>query len=72
MNGKVLTPDLHESILRTALESGKDPHIAMVCWMKDCKPEQVTKEERAQVKMFNYHLLYSSDFLFTINFPAKY
>lgn len=72
MAAKVLNNEIHESILRTALEAGKDPHVAMVCWIKDCQPEQVTKEERAEIKMLNYRLLYSPDFLGTINFPVKH
>ena len=61
----------HEDVIRSALEAGKDPHVA---WAAHCfgkKPEDVTPQERQQAKTENFCLLYSGDFMATVNWPQK-
>ena len=70
---KILSAKIHEDILRKALEAGQDPQVAMVCWIKDIPYDKtkVTLAERQEVKMLNHRLLYSPDFMFSINYPPK-
>ena len=59
----------HEAFIRICLEEGRDPHTAWAAHSFGKKPEEVTPTERTQAKSENYCLLYSGDFLATVNWP---
>lgn len=64
-----MSEDFHSRLIRAALEAGEDPHTA---WAAHCfgkSPEDVTPQERTQAKAENFVLLYSGDFMKTVNWP---
>lgn len=61
----------HTELIRKTLEAGGDPHTA---WAAHCfgKVEKdVTPSERQQAKAENFCLLYSGDFIKTVNWPQR-
>lgn len=48
------------NIQRRSVEVGRDMHTAVASYLYDCPINEVTAEQRAQAKVWNFGLLYRS------------
>jgi hypothetical protein len=61
-------PVEHAELLKGWLESGKDdPHKELAAYLWDIPVSEVTSEQREVAKNYQHHLLYSAEFVGSVN-----
>lgn len=59
------------SVVKKALEEGRDPHLAKAVEMYNIPESQVTKEQRQNAKILNYMDLYGTSGNIAKSLPTK-
>lgn len=57
------SPECHEQILIQAILNKQDPHSAVYCWLNGKSYEPIGGPIRAEIKRFNFPILYSEAFV---------